>query len=149
MLRTRHFTPMAALLAALAWAAPALAEDVDPTSLYEVTTEGTSTQVKAGEKGLFVLSIKTKPGAHVSEEAPLKLELKGTQVTPQKQKLGREDSVGKKAAGQEYPEPRFEVPFTAAAAGKGTVDAKLTFFICTEKICARQQKTLSLPVEVL
>jgi hypothetical protein len=149
MLRTRRFTPMAALLAALAWTAPALAEDVDPASLYEVTTEGTSTQVKAGEKGLFVLSIKTKPGAHVSEEAPLKLEVKGTQVTPEKQKLDRGDSVGKKATGQEFADPRFEVPFTAAAAGKGTVDAKLTFFICTEKICARQQKTLSLPVEVL
>ncbi len=149
MLSIRRFTPMAALLAALAWTAPALAQDVDPASLYEVSTEGTSTQVKAGEKGLLVLSIKTKPGAHVSEEAPLKLEVKGTQVTPEKQKLGREDSVGKKAAGQEYADPRFEVPFTTATAGKGSVDAKLTFFICTEKICARQQKTLSLPVEVL
>jgi hypothetical protein len=28
------------------------------------------------------------------------------------------------------------------------LDAKLTFFICTEKICARQQKTFSIPVEV-
>jgi hypothetical protein len=149
MSRIHRFTSMAAVLAALAWAAPALAEDVDPTSLYEVSTEGTSAQVKAGEKGLFVVAIKTKPGAHVSEEAPLKLEVKGTQVSPMKEKLGREDSVSKKAAGQEFVDPRFEVPFTAAAAGKGTVDAKLVFFICTEKLCARQQKTLSLPVEVL
>ncbi len=149
MLRIPRFTPVAAVLAALAWAAPAFADDVDPTTLYEVTTEGTSTQVKAGEKGVFVLSVKTKPGAHVSEEAPLKLEVKGSQVTPAKEKLGREDSVAKKAAGQEFVDPRFEVPFTTAAAGKGTVDAKLLFFICTEKICARQQKTVSLPVEVL
>ncbi|WP_164017073.1 hypothetical protein [Pyxidicoccus trucidator] len=149
MLRIHRFTSVAAVLAALAWAAPALAEDVDPTSLYEVTTEGTSSQVKAGEKGVFVLAIKTKPGAHVSEEAPLKLEVKGTQLAPLKEKLGREDSVAKKAAGQEFVDPRFEVPFTTSAAGKGTVDAKLLFFICTEKICARQQKTVSLPVEVL
>jgi hypothetical protein len=149
MLRIPRFTPVAAVLAALAWAAPAFADDVDPTTLYEVTTEGTSTQVKAGEKGVFVLSVKTKPGAHVSEEAPLKLEVKGSQVTPAKEKLGREDSVAKKAAGQEFVDPRFEVPFTTASAGKGTVDAKLLFFICTEKICARQQKTVSLPVEVL
>ncbi|MCP3142423.1 hypothetical protein [Pyxidicoccus xibeiensis] len=149
MTRTHRFTPVAALLAALAWAAPAFADDVDPTTLYEVSTEGTSTQVKAGEKGVFVLSIKSKPGAHVSEEAPLKLEVKGTQVAPAKEKLGREDSVAKKAAGQEFVDPRFEIPLTASAAGKGTVDAKLVFFICTEKICARQQKTVSLPVEVL
>ena len=36
-----------------------------------------------------------------------------------------------------------------AAAGKGTVEAKLTFFICTEQLCARQKKTISVPVEVL
>jgi hypothetical protein len=69
-------------------------------------------------------------------------------VTPAKEQLGREDSVAKKTEGQAYADPRFEVPFTAAAAGKGTVDAKLTFFICTEKICARQQKNVSIPVEV-
>ncbi|QSQ27298.1 hypothetical protein JY651_21350 [Pyxidicoccus parkwayensis] len=149
MLRIHRFTSVAAVMSLLAGAAPALAEDVDPTSLYDVSTEGTSTQVKAGEKGVFVLSIKTKPGAHVSEEAPLKLEVKGSQVTPAKEKLTREDSVAKKAAGQEFVDPRFEVPFTATAAGKGSVDAKLLFFICTEKICARQQKTVSLPVEVL
>ncbi|MBZ4415990.1 hypothetical protein [Myxococcus sp. RHSTA-1-4] len=149
MLRSSRFTPMAAVLAALAWTAPAFADDVDPSTLYEVSTEGTSTQVKAGEKGVFVLSIKTKEGAHVSEEAPLKLDVKGTRLTPAKEKLGREDSVSKKAAGQEFVDPRFEVPFTTAAAGKGTLDAKLTFFICTEKICARQQKAFSLPVEVL
>jgi hypothetical protein len=147
MLRIRRLTPVAALLAAMV-CAPALAQDVDPASLYELSTEGTSAQVKAGDKGTFVLSIKTKSGAHVSEEAPLKLELKGTQLTPTKEKLTREDSVAKKVAGQQVPDPRFEVPFTAATAGKGTLDAKLTFFICTEKICARQQKTLSLPVEV-
>jgi hypothetical protein len=104
--------------------------------------------VKAGEKGVFVLSIKSKAGAHVSDEAPLKLQVKGSQLTPAKEQLGREDSVAKKAEGQAFVDPRFEVPFMAAVAGKGSVDAKLTFFICTEKICARQQKTVSIPVEV-
>lgn len=144
----RRFTTVAAVLAAVACTQARAADEVDPTSLYEVSTEGSSTHVKAGDKGTFVLSIKTKPGAHVSEEAPLKLEVKGTQVTPAKEKLVREDSVAKKTAGQAFTDPRFEVPFTAAAAGKGSVDAKLTFFICTEKICSRQQKTFSVPVEV-
>ena len=149
MFHRRRLSSLTALLAAVTCSAPVLAADVDPASLYEVSTDGTSTQVKAGEKGTFVLAIKSKAGAHVSDEAPLKLEVKGTQLTPAKEKLSLSDSVAKKAEGQEFADPRFEVPFTAAAAGKGSVDAKLTFFICTEKICARQQKTFSLPVEVL
>lgn len=144
----RRLAPIAALLTALVWTQARAADEVDPTTLYEVSTEGTSTHVKAGEKGVFVLSIKSKQGSHVSDEAPLKLQVKGTQVTPAKEQLGREDSVAKKAEGQAFVDPRFEVPFTAAAAGKGSVDAKLTFFICTEKLCARQQKTFSIPVEV-
>jgi hypothetical protein len=144
----RRLAPIAALWVALAWTQARAADEVDPSSLYEVSTEGTSTKVKAGEKGVFVLAIKSKSGSHVSDEAPLKLQVKGTQLSPAKEQLGREDSVAKKAEGQSFVDPRFEVPFTAAAAGKATVDAKLTFFICTEKLCARQQKTFSIPVEV-
>jgi hypothetical protein len=147
MLQLRRLAPLAALMVAIA-CTQASADEVDPSTLYEVSTEGTSTKVKAGDKGVFVLSIKSKPGAHVSDEAPLKLQVKGTQLTPAKAELVLADSVAKKAEGQQWVDPRFEVPFTAAAAGKGTVDAKLTFFICTEKICARQQKTFSIPVEV-
>ena len=86
----------------------------------------------------------------MSDEAPLKLELKGgAQLAPAQEKLALKDSVAKKAQGQQFVDPRFEVPFKATAAGKGSLEAKLTFFICTETLCARQQKTFSLPVEVL
>ncbi|MCY1077159.1 hypothetical protein [Archangium lansingense] len=149
MLHLRRITTLAAALVALASTQVQAEGQVDPTTLYEVSTEGTSTKVKAGEQGVFVLSIKSKQGAHVSDEAPLKLELKGTQLTPAQEKLALKDSVAKKAQGQQFVDPRFEVPFKATAAGKGTLDAKLTFFICTENLCARQQKTFSLPVEVL
>ncbi len=148
MLHVRRLAPIAALVAVIAWTQARAGDEVDPSSLYEVSTEGTSTQVKAGEKGVFILSIKSKEGAHVSDEAPLKLQVTGTQLSLAKEQLTREDSVAKKAEGHAFVDPRFEVPFTASAAGQGTVDAKLTFFICTEKICARQQKTISLPVEV-
>lgn len=126
----------------------ALADDVDVKSLYDVSTDGSSSKVKAGEKGTFVLSITPKGGAHVSDEAPLKLELTGKNVAVAKAKLGREDSVAKKAEGAQYVAPRFEVPFTGEKAGQGSVDVKATFFICTDKICSRQQKTLSVPVTV-
>lgn len=119
----------------------AFAAEVDPSTLYELSTQGSSQKLKAGEQGKFVLEIRVKDGAHVSDEAPLKLAVSGQKVKPGKDKLTLADSVGK-------PNPRFEVPVTAETAGKGAVDAKLTFFICTDKLCARQQKDVSVPVEV-
>jgi hypothetical protein len=66
-----------------------------------------------------------------------------------KSKLTLSDSVTKKKAGSnEYPNPRFEVPFTPTVQGKMSIEAKMTFFICTDKVCARQTKTLNVPVEV-
>ena len=135
------------LLGALLAAAPAFAAEPDVSTLYELSSAGTTAAFKAAESGKVVLEIKCRPGAHVSDEAPLKIELKGQGVAPAKEKLTLADSVGKKAPGQEYADPRFEVALKADKPGKGQVDAKLTFFICTDKICARQQKTLSLPVE--
>ena len=124
-------------------AVPAWAE-TDVASFYEVTTDGTSTKLKAGETGKVMIAIKAKNGAHVSDEAPLKIELSSAQAKLSKDKLTLADSVaGKKE------DPRFEVPFTPTAHGNGTVEAKMTFFICTEKQCARQVKTLSFPVEVM
>jgi hypothetical protein len=139
----------ATLVLTTACSAPALAKDVDPSTLYEVTTRGSTEKLKMGEQGRFVLQISVKEGAHVSDEAPLRLELKGQNVRLEKAKLTLADSVAKKAPGQPYASPRFEVPITAEAAGKGGVDGKLTFFICTEQICSRQQKTINVPVEVL
>jgi hypothetical protein len=120
-----------------------------PESLYEVSTAGSSAKLRAGEQGLFVLSVHTRSGAHVSDEAPLKLVLQSTQLTPVKTRLGQQDSVAKKEPGKEYVDPRFEVPFTAKTAGKATLDAKLTFFLCMEERCERKERTVSLPVEVL
>ena len=145
----RHLSFLAAAVVALTSTGGHAETPVDPASLYEVSTAGTSTKLKADGQGVFVLSIKSQPGAHVSDEAPLKLELKGTQLSFSRETLELKDSVAKKAAGQAFADPRFEVPFKAAAAGKGTVEAKLTFFICTEQLCARQKKTFSVPVEVL
>ncbi len=123
-------------------------QPVDPTTLYELTTQGSSQKIKAGSKGTFVVALKTKNGSHVSGEAPFKIEVSGKGVKPDKEKLSLADAVEKKPVPDGVVDPRFEVPFTAASVGRAAVDAKLTFFICTAKICARQQKTLSVPIEV-
>ena len=128
-------------------AVPALAGE-NVASLYDLSTDGSTASLKAGEKGTFVIAINTKEGAHVSDEAPLKIELSSKQAKVEKAKLTLKDSVGKKKEGAEYADPRFEVGFTPTAQGKGSVDAKMTFFICTDKICARQTKDLSLALDV-
>ena len=130
-------------------AATVLAADPDVTSLYDVKTDGSSVALKAGEKGKVIIAIKTKNGAHVSDEAPLRIELSSKDAKLDKEKVTLADSLVKKAEGSaEFPDPRFEVGFTPSGPAKATVDAKMTFFICTEKVCARQTKTLSFPVTV-
>ena len=131
------------LLTPAAWAA-----DPDPAALFTVTTDGSSTVLKPGASGTLVLSIHTSAGAHISEDAPLKLTLTGSGgVEPAKATLGRSDAkTVRKADGAA--DPRFEVPLTAVSKGHGAVEAKLTFFVCTETLCSRQQKTLSVPVTV-
>lgn len=139
---------LAALAVSLLACSRAWAGDPDPATLYEISTQGSTERVKVGEKGKVVIEIRSKAGAHVSDEAPLKIQLTGREVALDKAKLTLADSVAPRKPGEKYVNPRFEVPFQAAAAGKAGVDAKLTFFICTDKICARQQKALSIPVEV-
>jgi hypothetical protein len=131
------------LVARVAWAA-----DPDPTSLYVLSTDGSSKTLKVGQTGTFVLSIRTVPGAHVSDEAPLKLLLSGSGgIQPAKQVLGRGDAKPEpKASGPA--DARFEVPLVAGAKGPGAVQAQLTFFVCTDTLCSRQQKTLNVPVSV-
>ena len=131
-------TLFAALLLLTACVAQA---EPDVATLYDVTTEGTSTALKAGEKGKVVIAINAKAGSHVSDEAPLRIELSSKEAKLDKAKLTLADSVTK-------PNPRFEVGFTPSAHGKTTVEAKMTFFICTEKLCSRQTRNLALPVEV-
>lgn len=143
-----HTLSPVAVIVALASAQVLAADAPDVTSLYEVSTDGTSQKVTLGQTGKLVLAIKTKQGAHISDDAPLKIELTGSNVKPEKTKLSKADSVAQKADGQKFVEPRFEVPFTAETAGKGQLDAKVTFFLCTEQLCSRQQKTLTLSVDV-
>jgi len=138
----------AALAAVIAFA---FAQAPDVTKLYQVTTDGSTTKVAAGQKGKLVLNIKLDKAAHVSDEAPLKIQLSGTGgAAPEKPTLAYADQVSKKAAGEKYANPVvFEVPFTVdAKAGSPAVNAKMTFFVCTEQICSRQQKEVSLPVQV-
>src|SRR5687767_10106886 len=131
-------------------ATAALAGDpVDPAKLYEVTTDGSAAKASAGTDAKLVITIVAKDGAYISDEAPLKIELTGTNATPGKTKLTIKDTVTKKEQGAKHTKPAFEVPYTFASAGKATMDAKMTFYLCTAELCVKQTKNLSVPVEVV
>ena len=115
---------------------------------YSVSTDGTSQKVAKGKQGTLVIAFHTAKEAHISNEAPLKITLVGEKVAPGKALLHYSDSVAKKQADKEFPDPRFEVPFTATDKGKGQLTAKMTFFVCTADLCSRHQQTLQIPVEV-
>ena len=82
--------------------------------------------------------------AHVSPDAPLSMTVSaGPALDLPKPKLGRTDAKPTEAKGVE-----FEVPFVGKQPGKDELKAQMTFFICTEKICSRQQREVSVPVDV-
>ncbi len=139
-------TRLALALASLVFVPAALAESPADTGADAYTVEISAPQkpVKVGEKAQVKLSIHAKAPWHVDPRAPLTIKLETPAgLTLEKAQLSRKDAVDAKAE-----VPRFEVPFTAAAAGKQEAKAHLKFFLCRDTICAQQQKTVAVTVAV-
>jgi hypothetical protein len=138
--------PLALVLALLA--AP-LARAADPAAdaaarSYRIDTGGTTRELKAGAAGTLVLAIVPLEKTHVHPQAPLKILLDSTKgLALAKTQLGHKDAVDPKAEG-----PRFEVPFTASAAGRQEAHAKVDFFICSDQWCVKQTRDVVVPVVV-
>ena len=99
-------------------------------------------KVKRGEQAQARVEVVPHANAHVSPDAPISLTVKGgPAVTLIKEKLGRAEARETERHGV-----AFDIPFTAASNDK--VEANLSFFICTETLCERQQKQIALAVEV-
>ncbi len=113
----------------------------DVSNTYRIETSKVVT-VKKGEPGKARVEVVPRSDAHVDPAAPVSLTVSaGPNVKLEKEKLGRADAKETKAKGVE-----FDVPFTATASDQ--VKGKLSFFICTEKLCEKQVKDLALAVEV-
>ncbi len=136
--------PLAIALAA-ALAAPALAaEPPSGADGYAVSTRGSTQALEVGETGKLVLAIEPRAPWHVDPRAPLKIRLEPSAgLKLAKTSLARKDLVDPKAE-----MPRFETPFTAGSAGAQQCLAHLDFFLCRDTICARQTRTVVLPVAV-
>ena len=140
---SRLAVSLAALLAA--GAARSADPGVEAATSYRIVTDGSTKAARVGEKGRLVLGIEpTVPGIHVNAEAPLKIKL----VAPpglrfEKVELGHKDAVKPGA-----PAPRFEVPFTAVAAGRQEAKAAVKFYICSDTWCVQQARDVAIPVDV-
>src|ERR1041384_7876795 len=118
-----------------------LASPPDVSGTYKIETSSV-VKVKKGEAGKARVEVVPRSDAHVSPDAPISLTLTAAPgVKLEKEKLGRPDAHETAAQGVS-----FDVPFTAASAGE--VKGTLSFFICTEKLCERQKKDVSLAVQV-
>jgi len=139
--------PTFRLVLALALAAAAPAVRADPADeaakSYRIDTAGSTATVAPGGTGTLVLAIVPAEKIHVHPQAPLKITLTAAGLALAKTSLGHKDAVDPKAEG-----PRFEVPFTAGAAGAQEAKAKVDFFICSDRWCVKQVREVVFKVDV-
>jgi hypothetical protein len=99
---------------------------------------------KAGELSRFVLHLEPRGVFHINQEYPIEISLTGDgETTFPKASLARPDAAefGDKKA-------RFDVPFTAKAAGDHKLLANVKFAVCTAENCVPDERDLALAVAV-
>jgi hypothetical protein len=138
---------MRGFVVACALAVPAFAQadaHADAAKAYTIETSQGPLKVKKGETGQAKVTVVPRSDAHVSPEAPVSVTVSaGPGLELPKQKLGRPDAKATDAKGVE-----FQVPFVGKQQGKELLQAQVTFFICTEKLCERQKREVALAVVV-
>lgn len=137
-------SPMTWTVLALAACRSAAAADDDPArGTWKLDGSGTTMELPRGEKGRVAVTIVTVHGVKVAADAPIEVVLRANGLKLDKTKLGKADALDAKSG-----HPRFEVSFVADEAGSHTVEANLTFFVCTDKWCIRQKDKLAWAVKV-
>lgn len=139
----RSFVLACALVTLPALGAPA-AEDKATKDDYELDTSGTDGKLKAGSEGKFSLVVKPKNGKKVHPDAPFEVTFKDPKnVRPAKNKLGRADVVDKAAKA-----PEVQTKLKADKAGDATLEASVSFFLCTDAWCQRMTDRVSVAITV-
>jgi hypothetical protein len=119
-------------------AAPETAQD------FQVDTKDSTHSLKVGEKGRLVLLLQPAEKWHVHPQAPLKVRVEAAAgLKLEKAELGRKDAVEQTAGAL-----RFEVPFVGSAAGKQEARAHFSLFLCSDTVCVRQTRSVTVPVDV-
>lgn len=146
-------TWLAALtLVALAASLPALAaDDAAPKKRdratkddYRIDVSGSSAELQVGQDGVIKLVLVPKNGTKIHPQAPLEVKLSepdGIQL--EKRKLGRGDVADKEAK-----DPALSTAVSGRKAGSYSVDADVSFFLCTDEWCQRMTDRVSIPMKV-
>jgi hypothetical protein len=100
---------------------------------------------KAGELSRFVVNLEPRGEFHVNQEYPIEISLKSSDDSTSfpKASLARPD-----AAQFDEKKARFDVPFTAKAAGDHKILANVKFAVCTDENCVPDERDLALAVAV-
>lgn len=133
-----------AIAPAVAHAAEPAADDKATKDDYAIDTSQTSAKLKVNGEGVFSLKITPKNGKKVHAEAPLEVSIvDNANIKPQKGKLGRGDLKEKGAT-----EPEVTTTLRGVKAGAATLEANLSFFLCTDSWCQRMSDRVQIPVTV-
>jgi len=117
--------------------APAKAE-------YSVDTSASTKSMSVKDRGLVSIHIKPGEGLKVHPQAPLEVKLKTSAgLKSEKNKLGRGDVKDPAATA-----PELTCALSANAGGKQTVEADLSFFLCSESWCQRMKDRVVVEIDV-
>ena len=114
----------------------------DPSFELRANAHGPYT---AGTQGTFEILLTPRGNYHVNQDYPMSVTLTGPDaVAFPSAELGNDD-----AAERTLQRARFDVPFTASAAGEQRVTVDVDFAVCTPETCMPDRRTLALllPVE--
>ncbi len=111
---------------------------------YTLDASATSTRLKVNDDGTFSVKIVPKNGKKVHNEAPLEVVVVDNAfLKPGKQKLGRADVKDKAAK-----DPEVSTTLRALKAGSTTLEAKISFFLCTDAWCQRMSDRVQVPITI-
>jgi hypothetical protein len=115
----------------------------DPTFELKAVPAG---PYKSGAVSSFQVSLTPKGEYHVNQDYPMKISVStkaGDALSLPKLELTKADAA-------EFAESvaRFDVPFTATAAGAHTVECNVQFAVCTPETCIPDERTLALALPV-
>ena len=118
------------------------ADDTNTADWYSLNYDAAGA-IKAGAESSCKLTIKPAAGHVLKTETPFKAMLKGSDgVKVEKEKYTAKDFVDPESA-----QKSIATKFTAAAAGKHTLNADLTFFVCNDEVCKRFKDKAACAVE--
>lgn len=145
--------PVRWIFAALAFvlvAAPALhaqddkKKDRATKDDYRIDTSGSSSEVTVGADGVIKLVLTPKNGTKIHPQAPLEVKLSEPDgIKLEKRKLSRGDISDKKAK-----DPTLSTELSGQKAGSYSVNADVSFFLCTDEWCQRMTDRVSIPIKV-